>query len=43
MCLKVAVANKWLNETTEVVKDIKCHHDEHRNSSTHLSVFTRGL
>lgn len=25
-CLKRAVANKWLNETTEVASDIKHHH-----------------
>ena len=35
--LKMALANKWLNET-EVVAVIKRHHSEHRDSSTHLSV-----
>ena len=36
--LKTAVA-KWLIETTEVLRDIKCH----RDSSTHNSVFTGRL
>lgn len=27
--------DKWLNETTEVVGDIKCQNAEHRDSSTH--------
>jgi len=26
MCLEKAVANKWLNGTIEVVRDIKRHH-----------------
>lgn len=29
---KKAFANKWLNESTEVVRDIKHHHTEHRSS-----------
>ena len=32
MCLK---NEKGPNETTEVVRDIKCPHSEHRDSSTH--------
>ena len=43
-CLGVlitAVASEWLNETTEVVRDIKHHHAEH--SYIPLSVFTDRL
>ena len=29
------VANMWLNETTEVVQDIKCHHPEQVHSLSH--------
>lgn len=35
--LKTAVANKCLNETTDVISDIEwvsVHHSEHRDSST---------
>lgn len=28
--LKKAVANEWLNETTEVVRGMKCHHGKQR-------------
>lgn len=38
--LKTVFANKWRNETAEVVSDIYCHYDEHRDSSPHQSVFT---
>ena len=31
----ILVANELLNQTTEVVGDIKGHYAEHRNSSTH--------
>ena len=37
------VLKKQLNETTEVVRDIKRHQSEHRHSSTHQSVFTGQL
>ena len=38
--LRRTVANECLNETTEVVEDIKRPHSEHGDSSTHSSVFT---
>ena len=36
LVFKKVVTNKWLNEITEVVRD-KCHHAEHRQSSTYGS------
>ena len=36
-------ANKCLNETSEVVGDIKHTHARHRDSSTHKSIFTGQL
>ena len=40
--LKMTIANKCLNETTEVVEDIKCHHSE-QETHLQLSVFTGRL
>ncbi len=34
LVLKKVVANKWPNETTEIVRNIKIHHAEQVNSST---------
>lgn len=36
MSKKTVVANKWLNEITEVVSDIKRHHGEYRDQFTIL-------
>ena len=33
--IKKKIANKWLNQSTEVVRDIKTHPDQHGHSSTH--------
>lgn len=38
--LKKAVANKCLSESREVIRDIKSHHAEHGDLSTHESIFT---
>lgn len=35
LVLEKAVANKCLNETKEVVGEIKCHQTEHGDSSPH--------
>lgn len=35
MMRQLCVANKWLNETTKAVGDIKHHLTEHGDSSTH--------
>ncbi len=35
--LKKVVANKWLNETPEIVGDINCPYAEQKNSSTYYS------
>ena len=39
----MAVVNKRLNETTEVVGEFKHHHTEHRDSSSHWSIFAGGF
>ena len=38
MSLKKVIAKKWLNEITEVVRDIKRRHDEHVVMQSHVTV-----